>query len=229
MWSDSNDLSQYDVLSAADCQRLAEQVLELRPSWTARRGFFTLGSAAYLDAVDAGARHRYLARAPEQNAMLESSFSELYEKIASVLGAILDEDVGYHRGRPLPGFHVFLDAPHGTRPSGAHFDLQWRLAWPNRPPLGTISFTIPIAQPPEGASLDVWHLRHFAAEASAVAIEKYIETRAPSRIEYTPGRMVLHDGHILHAIGRSPHRSVGPRITLQGHGWRTSRGWILYW
>jgi hypothetical protein len=70
----------------------------------------------------------------------------------------------------------------------------------------------------------VWHLHHEEAEARAGALE----VRRPMRVDYTPGRMVVHHGHTLHAIGRSPVPQVGPRIALQGDGSRTDRGEALW-
>jgi hypothetical protein len=50
------------------------------------------------------------------------------------------------------------------------------------------------------------------------------------RVTYERGRIVVHDGYVLHAIGpASDPAPLGYRITLQGHGVRTSIGWMLYW
>jgi hypothetical protein len=42
--------------------------------------------------------------------------------------------------------------------------------------------------------------------------------------------MVIHDGLLLHAIGRPlVSNPQGQRITFQGHGVQVPLGWLLYW
>jgi hypothetical protein len=223
-------LSQHDLLTEADCAGIAKRVVELRPHWTQRSpGFFTLGAASYMD----GARssEKYLAVASRINAILLRSFSGLYRDLADFLEALLDEPVRLDSRRAAPGFHVFeysgADRGRDDEAPRAHFDLQWRNAYPGRTPTGTLSFTLLIEAPSGGASMAVWNLRY---QDAFEAGREYAKRYEPQHVDYAPGRLIMHDGLILHAIGGAGIRNpLGRRITLQGHGIRFERNWLLYW
>jgi hypothetical protein len=111
----------------------------------------------------------------------------------------------------------------------AHFDMQWMQAIPGHEPQATLSFTLPIEQPRGGACLAVWPVRYVDAARFGFAACDYAARNPWQRVAYEPGRIVIHDGHILHAIGPAAPGRQGYRITLQGHGVRLSAGWMLYW
>jgi hypothetical protein len=198
-------LSQHELIGAAECDAIARRVQRLARYWTRRSaaGFYSLGAASYMDAVRGPAP--YLAAAQTTNKVLLEAFGRLYDRLAAFFRELLDEEVSLDLERAVPGFHVFVlrgeDRRNDNPAQRAHFDLQWQLAYPGARPEGTLSFTLPIATPNGGAGL-----------------------------AYVPGRMVLHDGLMLHAIGAAPAaRATGHRITLQGHGVRLDGRWRLYW
>jgi hypothetical protein len=147
---------------------------------------------------------------------------------------LLDEEVSLDLERAVPGFHVFVlsgeDRSNDNPAQRAHFDLQWQLAYPGVRPEATLSFTLAIATPIGGAGIALWPLRRdrpgqFVGAAWSRALEL-----APEIVPYAPGRLVLHDGLMLHAIGAAETaRPTGRRITLQGHGVRLNGRWRLYW
>ena len=134
----------------------------------------------------------------------------------------------------LPGFHVFILEGHEESEQDpalrAHFDLQWMQAIPGLDPTGTLSFTLPIEQPKGGASMAIWPARYQEAVRLNFSAGSYASTHRPQTLTYQCGRIVVHDGFVLHAIGNAPEPTPkGYRITLQGHGVRLPEGWMLYW
>jgi hypothetical protein len=227
-------LSQHDLLDAEDCARICARVLALRNRWTERSPgrFYTLGAAAYLDA--AGKRDAYLAAARETNPILQENFDAVLELVREFFEEFLGDAAFYNSHLALPGFHIFTS--QGADPGGediaarAHFDMQWTEATPGHEPQATLSFTLPIEQPSSGACLAVWPFRYADAVRLGYAACDYAAQNPWQRVAYEPGRIVVHDGHVLHAIG--PKSDPDPnayRITLQGHGVRVPAGWMLYW
>ncbi len=225
-------LSQHDMLDLDDCVAIAQRVLALERHWTVRSpgSFYTLGAASYLDAPD---RHEaYLAAAQATNPLLRREFADAHEQVREFFEEWLGDAVFYNSDCALPGFHVFVT--QGGEPARdevaqrAHFDMQWEHAIPGRVPQGTLSFTLPIEIPKGGASMAVWPARYQDAVRLGFSARSYAATHPCRLVEYEPGRIVVHDGWVLHAIGPSPGPR-GYRITLQGHGVRTPDGWMLYW
>jgi hypothetical protein len=226
-------LSQHDLLTEDECADIAERVVGLRPHWTRRSdgGFYSLGAAAYLDSprrADA-----YPRAATRTNGLFLRVFGDLYQSISGFLEALLDEDVELDATRAAPGFHIFEfhggdRGPDDPAPR-AHFDLQWQYAYPGHTPTGTLSFTLLIEAPSGGAAMAVWNMRYEDTLFGANGRD-HATRHSPQRVDYAPGRMVIHDGLILHAIGAAgAGRLTGRWITLQGHGIRFDKGWRLYW
>jgi len=225
-------LSQHDLLTEDECAVIAKRVMDLRPHWTRRSvGFYSLGAASYIDAV--GRTDGYIGAARRINAILLQNFSGLYRDLAGFLEELLEEPVRLDTSRASPGFHVFeysgADRGHDDEAPRAHFDLQWKSAYPDKAPTGTLSFTLSIEAPSGGASMAVWNLRYQDA-LLGVTCRDHAAHHKPQHVDYAPGGLVIHDGLILHAIGAAGMRNpLGRRITLQGHGIRLDRNWLLYW
>jgi hypothetical protein len=227
-------LSQHDILDADDCAEICARVLALRNRWTERVAdrFYTLGAAAYLDATDT--HDAYLAAAGETNPVLQEDFDAVLTQVREFFEEFLGEAVFYDPQLALPGFHVFISqrADCGIQDIAprAHFDMQWMHAIPGHEPQATLSFTLPIEQPSGGACLAVWPARYIDAVRLGLTACDYAARHPWQRVAYERGRMVIHDGHILHAIGPAAGPAPrGYRITLQGHGVRMPTGWLLYW
>jgi|ERR1700733_832630 hypothetical protein len=227
-------LTQHCLLDTDECETVRNELLALRDYWSPRSGggFFTLGAAAYLDAVP---HHSvYLDAANAINPVLCRSFGLLLERVRRFFETSLGNGAFFDMRYALPGFHIFVF--DGSDRSGddpaprAHFDLQWMHAIPGRTPSETLSFTLLIEEPSGGASLAVWGARCEDVVKLGVTSIEYASIRPPETVTYARGGIVIHDGLILHAIG-SPSVSSpkGYRITLQGHGVRLPQGWLLYW
>jgi hypothetical protein len=231
---DPTVVSQHDVLLGHECDRIRDQVLDLWKYWKIRSEaarFYTLGAASYLDAVDS--RDEYLREARESNTILRVHFDWLWERIGVGFEKLLGEPVTLDHRCALPGFHIFIlggEDQTGDRPSSrAHFDLQWMHALPGVRPEETLSFTLLVEEPVGGSSMEIWPVHHDAICAGFDVLQ-YAASRPPQTIRYTRGRMVVHDGLLLHAIGRaSVAKPKGRRITVQGHGAKISGTWRLYW
>jgi hypothetical protein len=225
---------QHEVLRVRDCDAIREQVVDLRPFWKMRSKagyFFTLGAASYLDAVD---RYKaYCGEARELNRILWMHFGWLYERIRRGFEESLRQPVVYDAELALPGFHVFIfdgaDQSNDRPSTRAHFDMQWIHAMPGRRPEETLSFTLPIAEPLGGCSLEIWPVHHDTIEAG-LDVLRYAASNPSQTLKYERGRMIVHDGLLLHAIGRAFVTSpTGDRITFQGHGAKVAGQWKLYW
>jgi hypothetical protein len=227
-------ISQHEVLRSQECETARDQVLALREHWTQRsevRNFFTLGAAAYLDAPSR--REAYLRAAQVLNPLLCGSFGWLYERVRCGFEEVLGQPVSYDDECAMPGFHIFLyqgeDQSQDKPSTRAHFDLQWLHAMPGCQPEETLSFTLLIEEPSGGSSLEVWPAHRNAVRADFNALQ-YASTNPSQTLLYSRGHMVVHDGLLLHAIGRASIAAPkGHRITFQGHGAKGSRGWKLYW
>jgi hypothetical protein len=227
-------LSQHDVISAPECEEIRDQVMALEGRWTERSegSFFTLGAASYLDA--SRDRELYLNRAMITNPVLQKSFDWLHDRVRQFFEELLGETVFFDSEYALPGFHIFVlkggDRSRDDVAARAHFDLQWMHALPGQVPTGTLSFTLPVDEPSGGASMAIWHARYQEAVHLGFSASEYASAHPWQTLSYTPGRIVVHDGFVLHAIGRAAVAAPeGFRITLQGHGVRLPQGWMLYW
>jgi hypothetical protein len=221
-------------LELDECIEARRRVMQLRGEWTKRSefGFFTVGTAAYLDTP--AAREEYFTKARYTNRMLSGSFNDLYKGVRAFLCDTLGEAAEYSDDYALPGFHVFQflgDELHNDNlAERAHFDLQFLAAMPAYNDEATLSFTLPIEEPSGGASLAVWSLNYRDAVSRNISARDFAACTDYERIEYRRGYMVIHDGLLLHAIGTSSIQAPsGFRITLQGHGFRRNGKWLLYW
>ncbi len=145
----------------------------------------------------------------------------------------MGQPVSYGEEYALPGFHIFIfegaDQTNDQPSSRAHFDLQWMHAMPGGRPEETLSFTLPIEEPSGGCSLAIWPV-HFETVERGFDALKYAGRKPPQTLYYARGNMVVHDGLLLHAIGRASIAApVGYRITFQGHGAKLAGSWWLYW
>jgi hypothetical protein len=234
----SNDqelpLSQHDVLDPDDCALICDRVIALRNRWTERSSgsFYTLGAASYLDATDQ--HDTYIAAAHVTNSLLQENFDTALEQTREFFEEFFGEPVFYDLRYALPGFHIFVlkggDRSNDNVALRAHFDMQWMHAIPGHVPRGTLSFTLPIEQPSGGACMAVWPAHYKDALRLGFAARDYAARHPWQRVTYERGRIVIHDGYILHAIGPAADPAPrGYRITLQGHGVRMPTGWMLYW
>lgn len=225
---------QHEVLRPQECESVRDRVISLREHWTQRSDagdFFTLGAAAYLDAPTR--RDAYITTAQTLNSVLRENFEWLYERVRDGFEQVLGQPVSYTCDCALPGFHIFVfsgDDQSSDRPATrAHFDLQWMHAMPGPPPEETLSFTLLVEEPSGGSSMEIWPAHKNAVRANFNALQ-YAAAQPSTTLRYSRGYMVVHDGLLLHAIGRASIAAPkGTRITLQGHGARTSEGWKFYW
>lgn len=227
-------LRQHEVLRLHECEAVRDQVLALRDHWTPRSEagrFSTLGAAAYLDAPD---RHEaYVGAARALNPLLWESFRWLYERVRKGFEEALARPVSYDDQCALPGFHIFVlfgqDQSLDKPAARAHFDLQWMHAMPGSQPEETLSFTLLIEEPSGGSSMEIWQAHMRAVPPSFDAL-KYASDCPSRTLRYCRGHMVVHDGLLLHAIGRASIAAPeGYRITFQGHGVKVFGCWKLYW
>lgn len=225
-------IQDYEFLTKVECSRLSEKVLSLEQHWEARLGpyeFATLGCAAYLD----GEADTYTRKNRTLNPLLRDTFEELYERVRLLFGDILDGEVYYDEAYSYPGFHLFRFAGNeiceDDPADRAHFDYQFARVFPDfaKAKSMPLTFTIPLEEPSTGSSLEVWDLR--PDTESEQEPKEYARSHPSQTVRYELGRVFVHDGLSLHAMGKVPRGTQGRRITLQGHIFRTERGWLLYW
>lgn len=230
-----------DLLSAAECDRVHEDVHELRERWIRRRPevpFFTLGAAVYLDATD-GRFASYAELARRDNPVLERSFGWLHERLLAALSEAVGAPCVTHSALALPGFHVFLGHPDFARPMASkHFDLQYEaIDWSGigtPDPASQLSVTVPVRVPAGGAALRVWDVSWEDARGADRDTRRRLAAanRYPTIHPYRPGVVAIHTGHLLHQI--APFVDPEPddeRLTMQAHALPVDDGdrWIVYW
>jgi hypothetical protein len=226
-------LTQHELFSAAECRDIQRRVLSVRDHWIIRSdGFYSLATAAYLDAP--GRRHEYLKSARESNPLLVAGFADVYSVIVRFFEDFFFAPVVIAEELAVPGFHIFEFGQPGPKndyaSARAHFDLQWLDAFPGTYPAATVSFTVAIEQPPDGAAMQVWPLRYGDFAGISVPVSEWAAAQPSRRLPYTDGGITIHDGNILHAIGgRRQAEPPGRRLTLQGHGAEVDGTWVLYW
>jgi hypothetical protein len=225
-----------EFLSKSECAKIARGVIGLRdhwrdvpspPGWTGS----ALGTASYLDASESAdpleSNTSYLAAAARTNPILSSVFGDLYNRLREFLENLLDEPVAYQQRLALPGFQIWEFQGHklvDDRGGWAHFDVQ------SDPDRTALIFTLPLEQPTGGASLAVWPLRYEEAIRRNLSTSDFAEQNPCEQVRHTTGRMILHDGLALHALG--PTRGPAPkgrRMTLQGIGLRSESRWTIFW
>lgn len=226
------------MLSPAEAEEVAARVHALRDAWQPRdeTPFFTLGTAAYMDARD-GRFRDYQARAAASNQLLGTHFAPLLERFRKAVSGHVGSEVVYDSRLALPGFHIFL-FHEAFRRSGAslHYDKQFEhIDWTE---FGTpdiaqqLSLTLSIRLPTGGGGLHVWNINRIEIERMAAeARVAYSRANRKATFEhYEVGTMAIHSGHQLHQIGAAPHLQPGDeRITMQAHALPVDGQWVLYW
>jgi hypothetical protein len=233
----SADVVTREFLDEIECAETARRVIRLRDRWTQAPcppdwGGFALGAASYINGADS--QETYLAAAASTNLVLFEVFGDLYGALRDFLEYLLDEPVSYDERLALPGFHIFEfygDKSANDRVAErAHFDMHFRHAVPGLKPDATLSFTLPLQQPCGGPGLVVWPFRSDEAVRRNLSGRDFAAQHRCGEVSYEVGRLILHDGLVLHAIGATGDPAPeGQRITLQGHGIRHKGRWTLYW
>jgi hypothetical protein len=225
-----------DCMKPEECADVCTKVLSLQNHWENRRGpyqFHTLGCAAYLDGAREG--HQYPLKSKTTNPFMKENFSSLYEQIRVFMGTVLDAPAYFDETYAYPGFHLFAlrgDEIDNDDPGNrAHFDYQFAKIFEDHAqrPSNVITFTLPLMEPSCGSSLEMWDLRPEGHKEINYQHIPWALRNKSRTVNYQVGRMFIHDGLNLHAIGRVRGGSTGRRITLQGHGFRRDKGWLLYW
>lgn len=232
-------LHRVPVLSVDEAARVADEVHALRPLWRQRHAtqpFFTLGTAAYLDARD-GQFADYQAKLDESNRMLREHFGWLLDRFRERVSEQVGAEMTYEPRLALPGFHVFLfDEAFRRAGASVHYDKQFEhIDWTQFGVPDTdaqLSLTLSIKLPAGGGGLLVWNINRI--EIERMPLEQRIEHSRANKTAtfeaYEVGTLAMHSGHQLHQIGPAPHLQPGDeRITLQAHALPVDGTWILYW
>lgn len=209
---------QISVLSAAHCEDWALRVLMNESHWRRRHcqaPFFTLGMAAYLDAVCPRGNYHDRDGRRQSNRFLYSRFQDLYRVLEQSIEAQLQRPVMLVETQAaLPGFHVYLPHQGFTgRAASVHYDRQYQHIFVRDidDPEAHFSFTLALSNP-AGSGIRLWDKS---------------ETQ-PCFYPYAEGQLFLHDGHSLHQAVLNCTEDC-ERITLQGHGVEVNGKVWLYW
>ncbi len=249
------DLVQLDVADPDLCATACHDLYAQRARWRARRlfdqpPFYTLGAAAYLDlGFGACPVDDYLSDAGSLWGWAGDAVLTIMDRVRAALASRLEDPVAYSPRFPSPGFHIFIGAAIPTYDcsrnaadcASAHFDMQhryipWERWYADVDLTRTISFTLPLKLPSRGGGLTLWEsltLERLRADLEGGVFPDIASAAhaVPRRtIPYTPGRLVVHGGHVLHQSAGIARATVSDeRITLQGHGVRADGVWRLYW
>jgi len=218
----ASSVSTLPVLSAPECASWTQQVLALRRHWTRRDPhlpFYTLGMAAYLDAVQPdpvlGAPPYHLKPLRQaNNALIHSHFAPLLERCCQALAGWSGQAVHcLGEQTALPGFHIHLPHPvFAQEVASRHVDLQFQKVFAGLQPRPdqVLTLTLPVSLP-SGAGLQLWD----GDEALFYP--------------YQLGQLALHSGLAPHQAVLHPEGGEVPRIMLQCHALQADGGWGIYW
>lgn len=230
-----------DIFSRQECADVAARIDTLRPHWKRRSpGFATIGVATYLDIMAAGCDpdRDYYGELERQNELLKTEFSEVLERVRSVIESHFCIPCAFEPNVALPGFHIFEETGITIdQQDSQHFDLQYRyMRWPYPIKLGeVVSFTLAIELPQMGGGLDIWDV----TEADLARLEalgrrpnmgQLSRTKPLIHHEYRVGAILIQLRPIMHRI--APISSSFPndrRITFQGHSVTDGQRLLLYW
>lgn len=225
------------VFSEEECKKIVEGVFELKDSWRHRdqmldTPFYTLGTAAYLDAREEFEPYTKLAQ--EENKILMQKFDWIYPRLQEKIQEVMGCETYFDPRFALPGFHVFLSDIffEDEEYAALHYDIQQEyLDWQGEKSEDLISFTISIELPSNGGGLFTWEV--YGQETDFMDEEETDAfVRKHERIfhKYKVGNMAVHSGQLFHQM--SPMLDVqeeDKRITLQGHGTKIKGKYCLYW
>lgn len=235
-------IAELPLLTGEQSDALRARIHGMREHWIPRGGepasFLTLGTPSYLDVAESPESGHYQRHGVAARPLLWEHFRDLYELLGRALSEHLGAPVRYADGLALPGFHIWLEGAIFTKPRApVHFDLQYEaFDWP--PGTDTdrlLSYTLPLRVPAAGGGLNLWDVtyrefRDYRARGwveSAADLQRF---RTRRYVPYTPGRLYVHSGHVLHQVAPSSGVSPGDeRLTLQGHGVLCDGEWLLYW
>lgn len=214
------------VLTSEERLEVYRGLQYLRPMWIQNRKdgpWFTLGAAAYLDALD-GPRD-YLERADFFNKIMMEVFGWLYEKYLSHIKKIAGtEKVYFHPYFALPGFHIFQYRPElllrDDLQMQIHRDQQYKLLDFSGPITKHLSATLCVLLPKEGGGLNYWTSK----------LDQEPKT-TPEFYKYTEGSISYHFGDLWHQIAPPKNPTIFcERITFQGQAAfrEVDESWIIY-
>ena len=240
-WDIFHDGATVPVLPGSACDAVVETLLAHEADWTRRQAledqvhlFHTLGAATYLDAPAS-----YDTLAARSNPVLRESFADLHESVANAIAERTGIPATLTETLALPGFHIFRGDPRvppGLMFGGTiHMDKPHERHGLHLPPDGTLSLTLPLRIPREGAGMYFWQdvpdrLLTGPKAPHEMSAEQLAWFDAQKKyVGYTVGEMVLHDGLTVHQLA-NPGRTTADewRISLQGHGVLSEGQWELF-
>ena len=223
----------FEVLSLEECKENLSLLDQHSDYWTPRMPgvpFYTLGTPLYMDKEKPIAI--YEKQVIAMNKILRHHFENLLQKARHCLETHLNSRLLDLPGCSLPGFHIFGGSIFFTQPiASIHFDLQYqKIRWPEPPSLNSVvSFTLPIVLPTHGGGLNWWDIE-WDSSRSRQEQEKLQSTKTKNYLPYKTGKMVVHNGHLLHQIAPATEiLSNDRRVTLQGHATRSGENYYWYW
>lgn len=225
------EFEQVAVLDLRQALDVVRRIESLRSAWCRHHPdipVFSLGISGFL----AHTPEAYLATATKMKPVLQAVLGDLYERVRQVLELRLGAPVVDHPSGAFPGFNLLGGHEYFMTPfASAHFDVQFNnLDWPAQVDTDAlVSFTLPVALPEAGGSIDIWPLRQAdLAGLDGADAARAVDATPMVSLPHRVGHMVVHDGDILHRIAPAP--AITPtdrRYTLQGHIARC--GSVNYW
>jgi hypothetical protein len=227
-----------DCLSQEETKKVLDLIHSLKPYWEERAGkgipFYTLGTAAYMDAAEHGAIY-YKKKAERTNPLLREHFSFLYESLLATLEKFTAKKVVFEKELALPGFHIFQYYELFKKPiASPHYDLQFdRFEWnyKNVDYDHPLSFTLALKLPTGGGGLNYWDLYYNDyKKLNRMEMAEIAEKNTMHYLPYEIGKIAIHEGFMLHRIAPAKDMQAGDeRITLQGHGLICDDVLHVYW
>ncbi|AEK61882.1 hypothetical protein CFU_2052 [Collimonas fungivorans Ter331] len=245
------------LFSQAAADDIVQRLLNLDAFWLPRHPqlpFYTLGATNYYDITGNPAKP-YLRLARQYNPFLLENFSDVYRALLAGLQEQLGQPVDFLADAALPGFHIFGGHADFTARDehdvlhGEWFQRRDGHGFPGNPihvdtahlalglpaavagvPLPTLSFTLALCLPEEGAGMKIWPLRLAnIADLGGQQQMQLLQDCASRLVAYQAGGLFVHSGDYYHQARGLPVQDGQYRITLQGHGAWLDGQWRLFW
>lgn len=215
--------------------------------------FYILGAASYANDLQ-----QYNLIKNQTNPILKNDFAELLDLIKNYLQKTLNEKCFFDENLSYPGFQIFysnhkdallpLTSLHIDTPYELHYDYLLN-QYKNIDFKSPITFTLSLNLPKNRSGLYYWDLNNWENKTAEDSEDFYstiyklyddlFKIKIPSRteyenilkpkiIDYKNGYIIFFKGNLLHQIMPFYESCEEYRLTLQGHGLKCEKGWILY-
>ncbi|CAN5676093.1 hypothetical protein BH10CYA1_BH10CYA1_55290 [soil metagenome] len=216
------------VLSAVESAQVRDEIQALKHIWDEERHRLGAGISYYHPRV------LYYATSKQMNPILRKHFDWMYEKLLKAFTKHFGVPTTFRDDLAVPGFNIYCGpTDFSTIRYNTHIDLQFlELNWEPKGSVDfatTMSFTLPIASPKNGAGLNIWNITQNDIPEEELDDSELLDVKNALYQRYEVGVATIHDGRHYHQMTVAENwLPTDERITLQGHGLIQNGTLVIY-